>query len=222
MQHEPCLNKGEMAHTQVKWYLISLPGKGSLLLQGLCSWENSTPLTEEGQVKLLSLCIAGFCWVLETGTSSWDHGKSGELPHCMGRLGGDYSCCCNTGGTPIAWTRSWGRQEGWVPAGARHGVPVSHNGKSLLLGAAPAPGSAATVKAGGNNSWATPRPMVLAGPWHQQRLCSAAEAVLSPGASTATLSDGMGMPKIQTAEMTCSCIQKWTLQSQRRPLPISS
>lgn len=104
----------------------------------------------------------------------------------------------------LMWTKSWDRQEGWVPTSARHGVPLSYKGKHLLLGAAPALSSAATGKAGGNSSWTTPSPVVLAGAWHHQQLCSAAEAVLSSGSCSATLSGGIGIPKIQTAEMTHS------------------
>lgn len=61
-------------------------------------------------------------------------------------------------------------------------------------GTAPAPGSAAAGKAGVNTPDHPPAP-VLAAAWLHD---------LSPAVSSATLSVGMGLPKIQTAEITRS------------------
>jgi len=97
-------------------------------------------------------------------------------------------------------------QEGWVSTGASHGV-LSPTKTKACCWEQLQPWAQQQLERQEATTPEQPPPsfMVLAGAQHQQQLCSAAEAVLSPGASPATPGGGMGLPKIQAAEIMCRC-----------------
>lgn len=132
--------------SQVKSYLISLPDMGSLFFQGCAAGtaaalkKKRDRLSSEPWAKQELWFLLGFgSW--KQLLRSWEGWGAATLQSKMRHL-----LLVQVGLGNV--NRSWGRQEGWGQA-PWHGYGLdSHRGQSLLSGAAPAPGSASTGKAG--------------------------------------------------------------------------